>query len=203
MHVTCYAMHRGTHCELLQPLHFHSVSRALLELWTLSNLCLSFDAITLSMMFLDRKARAVSGHAACTDRYSSAFQRGINETQPMLWCVQELVDTVVLAMTKNKTLCSMALALLQKLLLNKALSADGRRTAIETLRELAIGRAHEDESTRLKLLQTCLSFLQLPGTTERPEESRKVGKPRDSCLIMSVCTECCRHILSCSQIPKV
>ena len=81
---------------------------------------------------------------------------------------------MVLAMTKNKALCSMALALLQKLLLNKALSADGRRACIETLRELSVGRAHDDESTRLKLLQTCLSFLQLPGTAERPGESRKV-----------------------------
>ena len=88
--------------------------------------------------------------------------------------VQELADTVALAMTKNKTLCSMALALLQKLLLNKALSADGRWACIETLQELSVGRAHDDESTRLKLLQTCLSFLQLPGTADRPEESRKV-----------------------------
>jgi hypothetical protein len=88
--------------------------------------------------------------------------------------VQELVDALVLAAMKNKALCSMALALLQKLLLNKALSAEGRRKSIETLRELSLGRAHDDESTRLKLLQTCLTFLQLPGTSERPEESRQV-----------------------------
>lgn len=81
---------------------------------------------------------------------------------------------MILATMKNKTLGSMALALLQKLLLNKALSADGRRRSIKALREVSLCRAHEDESTRLKLLQTCLTFLQLPGTTEKPEESRQV-----------------------------
>jgi hypothetical protein len=90
-----------------------------------------------------------------------------------LTALQELIDAVVLATTKSRTLCSMALTLMQKLLLNKALSDHGRGRAIEALRDVSTSKAHDDEVTKLKLLQTCLTILQVPGISERAEESRQ------------------------------
>eukprot|EP00892_Ulva_mutabilis_P009357 jgi/Ulvmu1/6794/UM306_0001.1 len=68
----------------------------------------------------------------------------------------------------------MALGCLQKLLVNDLLSDFGRASAIDALRVMSTSRAHDDESTKLKLLQTCLTILQLRGTSDTPDEARQV-----------------------------
>lgn len=80
----------------------------------------------------------------------------------------------MLATTKTRTLCSMALGCLQKLLVNDLLSDTGRAAAIEALRVISFSRDHDDDTTKLKLLQTCLTILQLRGTSDTPEEARQV-----------------------------
>jgi len=88
--------------------------------------------------------------------------------------MQEIMEAIVLATTKTRTLCSMALSCLQKLLINDLLSDSGRSAAIDALRVISMSRAHDDDTTKLKLLQTCLTILQLRGTSDTPDEARQV-----------------------------
>jgi len=88
--------------------------------------------------------------------------------------LQEIIEAIVLATTKTRTLCGMALGCLQKLLVNDLLSDNGRASAVDALRVVSTSRAHEDETTKLKLLQTCLTILQLRGTSDTPDEARQV-----------------------------
>ena len=89
--------------------------------------------------------------------------------------LQELIDAAVLACTKTRRLCAMAIGVLQKLLLNKLLSGASRKRAIEALRSTAgAAKGLDDEGIKLKVLQTCLTVLQLPDSVDDPDEARQV-----------------------------
>jgi Dimerisation and cyclophilin-binding domain of Mon2 len=88
--------------------------------------------------------------------------------------LQELIDAAVLACTKTRRLCAMAIGVLQKLLLNKLLSGASRKRAIEALRHVSAAKGLDDEGIKLKVLQTCLTVLQLPDSVDDPDEARQV-----------------------------
>ena len=96
--------------------------------------------------------------------------------------LQELVDAAVLACTKTRRLCSMALVIFQRMIANRLLSSASRRRVIETLQWVSSAKQLDDEGIKLKLLQTCLSILQLPDSVADADEARQV------LLLCAACT---------------
>ena len=88
--------------------------------------------------------------------------------------MQELVDAAVLACSKTRKLCSMALGVFQKLLFNQLLSTAARRRVVATMRQISAAKGLDDDAIKLKLLQTCLTILQLPDSVDDPDEARQV-----------------------------
>lgn len=95
---------------------------------------------------------------------------------PSTWVVvvQELVDAVVLACSKTRALCTLGLAILQKLFSNDLLSTASRKKAIALLRAVSRSKSHDDEAIKLKLLQTCFTTLQMPQLSADGEDTREV-----------------------------
>lgn len=81
---------------------------------------------------------------------------------------------MVLACSKTRALCTLGLAILQKLFSNDVLSTASRKKAIALLRSLSRSKSHDDEAIKLKLLQTCFTTLQMPQLSADGEDTREV-----------------------------
>jgi hypothetical protein len=86
--------------------------------------------------------------------------------------MQEVVEAAIMACTKTKKLCVLALTILQKLVSHHLLSPASQKRVVYTLRQLGTSKAHDDETIKLKLLQTCLTLLQLKEGVADPEAAR-------------------------------
>lgn len=87
--------------------------------------------------------------------------------------MQNLADAAILACSKTRRLCGMALVLFQRMLFHRLLSPKARRRVVETLQSVSISKVHDEEGIKLKLLQTCLTILQLPDSVDDFEEARQ------------------------------
>lgn len=84
------------------------------------------------------------------------------------------MDAVVLSCSRTRKLCTQALAIAQKLIINDLLSAASRQRVVVTLRHVSSSKAHDDEAVKLKLLQTCLTLLQVKSGISDPETAQQV-----------------------------
>lgn len=88
--------------------------------------------------------------------------------------MQEVVDAAILACSKTRKLSGMALAIFQKMLFNQLLSRESRQRVIQTLQQVSASKTHDEDTIKLKLLQTCLTILQLRDSVDDPDEARQV-----------------------------
>jgi hypothetical protein len=85
-----------------------------------------------------------------------------------------VAEAAIMACAKTKKLCILALTIFQKLIAHHLLSPASQKRVIFMLRQIGISK-HDDETIKLKLLQTCLTWLQLKDGIADPEAAMQVS----------------------------
>lgn len=87
--------------------------------------------------------------------------------------MQEVAEAAIMACAKTKKLCILALTIFQKLVAHHLLSSASQKRVIYMLRQIGNSKAHDDETIKLKLLQTCLTLQQVKEGVADPEAARQ------------------------------